>query len=160
MLFMFLKKFLLVLLTSVGAVCFLNAADSDTTPPAPVPQEQSVEAPTPAPYFAPPAPEPLPSSEEMTTSYESAFVRMLVTLLGLVVLIFGTFWVLRRLGKGKFNLGSGGRSINILEKRPLSPKSMLYLVEIDGKRVLISESQLEVRTIVQVEREVTSEEEA
>jgi flagellar protein FliO/FliZ len=86
----------------------------------------------------------------MTNSYESAFVRMLVTLAGLVFLIFATFWVLRRLGKGKFKMGSG-RAINIVEKRALSPKSMLYIIEIDNKKILISESQLEIRALTSLE---------
>jgi flagellar biogenesis protein FliO len=93
---------------------------------------------------------PLPSSTEMTTSYESAFVRMLVTLFGLVFLVFATFWMLRRMGKGKFKMGSG-RSINVIEKRALSPKSMLYVIEIGNKKVLLSESQLEVRTLTTIE---------
>ncbi len=75
---------------------------------------------------------------------------MLITLLGLLFLVFATFWVLRRLGKGKFKLGSG-RSINMIEKRALSPKTMLYIVEIGNKRILVSESQLEVRTLTSVE---------
>ena len=52
-------------------------------------------------------------------------------------------------GKGQFKMGSG-RSINILEKRALSPKSILYIVEIGSKKVLISESQVEVRTLTTI----------
>lgn len=91
-------------------------------------------------------PAPLPSSEEVTSSYEGAFIRMIVTLLGLVFLVFATFWILKRLGKGQFKMGSG-RLINIVEKRALSPKSVLYIVEIGNKKVLIAESQLEVRAL-------------
>jgi flagellar biogenesis protein FliO len=97
------------------------------------------------------SPAPLPSSKEMTHSYENAFVRMLVTLLGLVFLVFATFWILRRLGKGKFSLSRGGRAINVIERRALSQKSTLYVVEIGNKKVLISESQLEVRALTSFE---------
>jgi flagellar biogenesis protein FliO len=54
------------------------------------------------------------------------------------------------MGKGKFSLGSG-RSINILEKRALSPKSILYIVEIGNKKILIAESQVEVRALTTYE---------
>lgn len=97
-----------------------------------------------------PTPPPLPSSVEMTDSYQQSFIRMLLSLGALLILVFGTFWVLKRLGKGKFKLGSH-RAINILEKRPLSPKSVLYILEVDGKRVLISESQLEVRALAELD---------
>lgn len=98
-------------------------------------------------------PPPLPSSSEMTTSYEGAFVRMLATLAGLILLVVATFWVLRRLGRGggKFKMGGGGRLINVIERRAVSPKTMLYIVEIGHKKVLISESQLEVRALTTLE---------
>lgn len=121
------------------------------------PESTPVQTPTPSPTIpgnlepnSEPGPTPIPSSKEMTNSYESAFVRMLVTLLGLVFLVFATFWILRRLGKGKFKMG-GGRTINVIERRALSPKSMLYVVEIGNKKVLISESQLEVRALTSFE---------
>ncbi len=120
-----LKKLLLFLLFLCGSV-YLGA-----------------ETPAPSTEITPP----LPSSSEMTYSYENAFIKMLVTLVGLIFLVFATFWILRRLGKGKFKMGGAGRAVNIIERRPLSPKTMLYIIEIEGKQILISESQLEVRTL-------------
>ncbi|MBS0604324.1 MAG: FliO/MopB family protein [Verrucomicrobia bacterium] len=161
---MSLKKLLPILLLLYSSAAY--SADKKQTPP-PAAQEAAPEdskkdtsvKPEAAPAAPAPAaldkaaqqpPAPLPSSTEMTTSYESAFVRMLVTLLGLLFLVFATFWILRRMGKGKFKMGSG-RTINILEKRALSPKSMLYIVEIGNKKVLISESQVEVRSLATYE---------
>jgi flagellar biogenesis protein FliO len=118
-------------------------SSQDVQGPSNAPIEKQTEAPSSLPE--------LPSSHEMTNSYESAFVRMLVTLLGLVFLVFATFWILRRLGKGKFKMGSSGRMVNVIERRALSPKTMLYVVEIGNKKVLISESQLEVRTLANYE---------
>ena len=95
-------------------------------------------------------PPPLPSSTDMTHSYEGAFIRMLVTLLGLVLLVFLTFWILRRLGKGKFSFG-GDKMINVIERKSLSPKTSLFIIEIEGKRVLVSESQFEVRALTTID---------
>lgn len=83
-------------------------------------------------------------------SYEGAFVKMFLTLLVLVVGIIGTVWFLKRLSKGRFG-GSSGTSIVILEKKQLSPKTMLYVVEVEGKQALIAESQLEVKNIMVLE---------
>jgi flagellar protein FliO/FliZ len=96
-----------------------------------------------APVVAPAAPEALPS-------YEGAFLKMFLTLLALVVGIVGTVWFLKRLSRGRIGGGSG-RSIVILEKKPLSPKTMLYVVEVEGKQALIAESQLEVKLIMPIE---------
>lgn len=80
-------------------------------------------------------------------SYEHALGKMLLTLLGLILLIILTVWMMRRLSSGRLARGNTTQAVKILEKRPLSPKSMLYLLEVDGKRILISESQLEVRPL-------------
>lgn len=87
----------------------------------------------------------------ITESYENSFVKMLLTLLGLVVLIFLTVWMLRKLGSGKLRGMHLARSIKIIERRPLSAKSILYLIEVGGKQILIAESQLEVRPITSLD---------
>lgn len=94
---------------------------------------------------------PLPSSDQLTQSYEGSFMRVILSLLGLIVLVVMTFWVLKRLGRGRFGKFSSDKNIHIVERRPLSPKSVLYLVEIGNKRVLLSESQLEVRSLISYE---------
>ncbi len=139
-----LYRFFLIFLT-LAAVHLQAASD---TPPTPAQQEQ------PAPITLPhseAAPAPLPSSAEMTTSYESAFIRMIVTLVGLIALVFLTVWLLKRLGSGRLGKFASSRSIKILEKRALSPKSVLYLVEVGDKQVLVSESQFEVRSLAVLE---------
>lgn len=117
---------------------FLVAAAETPPPTAPVPGQPS------------------PSWEETSEppNYEHAFGKMILTLLGLILLIILAVWVMRRLSSGRLGQG-GGHSIKILEKRALSPKSMLYLVEIDDKQVLLSESQLEVRTITHLSESKT-----
>ncbi len=95
--------------------------------------------------------------EEMTTSYESAFAKMIFVLLGFVLFVGLGVWILRRVGKLRFKGMGASRSIQILEKKALSPKSMLYLIEVDNKRVLISESQFEVRQLVTLDSNSDSE---
>ena len=90
---------------------------------------------------------PLPSSNELTQSYEGSFLRVIVSLLGLILLVVLTFWILKKLGRSRFGKFGSDKSIFILERRPLSPKTVLYLVEVGNKRVLLSESQLEVRAL-------------
>jgi flagellar biogenesis protein FliO len=165
-----MQKALIVLTLFCSTIADAGSKASSSPPPTeqqtppPSAPSQTVPAPPETPQTAKPemppmtplAPAPLPSSNEMTSSYESAFVRMLVTLLGLVFLVFATFWILRRLGKGKFKMG-GGRTINVLERKALSPKSMLFIVEIGNKKVLISESQVEVRALTTYEELPESE---
>jgi len=140
---MSLDKILLTLFLLSASIAYPAEPPVNTTLQAPA-SDQKQQAPV-TPSSEPTAPS-LPSSTEMTTSYEGAFVRMLFTLLGLVALVVATLWILRRIGKGQFKLGSG-RLIHVVEKRALSPKTMLYIVAIGNKKILISESQAEVRPL-------------
>lgn len=85
--------------------------------------------------------------DDSPVSYKGAFVKMMLTLLALVALIVISVWMLRRISHGRMKQMNYGRSIKVLERRPLSAKSILYLVEISGKKVVVAESQVEVRAI-------------
>lgn len=87
------------------------------------------------------------SVQHATESYETAFIKTIVVLVGLLVLVILTIWMFRKISHGRFRGMNMMKSIKVLEKRPLSPKSMLYLIEVSGKQVLLAESQLEVRNV-------------
>jgi flagellar protein FliO/FliZ len=123
-----MKKFFLIL-----CPLFLFANPETSTPPSPT--------------------ETFISKAENMPSYEGAFVKMLLTLGGLLLLVFATIWFLRKITNGRFGSLGTQKKIQILEKKPLSPKTLLYLIEIDGKKVLISESQFEVRTLLPLSEE-------
>ena len=88
---------------------------------------------------------------EVTESYESAFIKTIVVLIGLLLLVVLTVWMFKKLSHGRLRSLNYMKSIKIVEKRPLSPKSILYLIEVEGKRVLLAESQYEVRNIANLE---------
>ena len=87
------------------------------------------------------------NSVDAPVTYKGTFVKMMLTLLALIVLIVISVWMLRRISHGRMKQMNYGRTIKIIERRPLSAKSVLYLVEISGKKVVIAESQLDVRPI-------------
>lgn len=86
-------------------------------------------------------------SMDAPITYKGAFIKMMLTLLALIALIVISVWMLRRISRGRMKQMNFGRTIKVLERRPLSAKSILYLIEVSGKKVLISESQLEIQTI-------------
>lgn len=137
-----LKKIFILLFLSMGSLAFSEKA---------APPSQTQTLPEPAQPSSPQLPTqeipPLPSSNELTQSYEGSFIRVIVSLVGLIILVVLTFWILKRLGRSRFGKFGSDKSIHIIERRPLSPKSILYLVEVGNKRVLLSESQFEVRAL-------------
>ncbi|MDR2539156.1 MAG: flagellar biosynthetic protein FliO [Chlamydiales bacterium] len=88
------------------------------------------------------------SKELMPFPDSASFTRMWMTIAAALVLLFVTLWLLRRFKTGHFKkIGGNSSSLAIIERKTLSPKTMLYIVEISNKRLLISESQVEVRTL-------------
>lgn len=92
-----------------------------------------------------------PDLNRATESYEMAFVKTMIVLVCLIVLIVLTIWMFRRISHGRLSNFNSFKAVKVLEKRPLSPKSMLYLIEVSGKQVLIAESQLEIKALTTLE---------
>lgn len=109
----------------------------DTPPEKPAPPEPAPEEEHPEPS----------EMQKATENYETAFIKTIVVLVGLLVLVLLTVWMFKKISHGRLRSFNYMKSIKILEKRPLSPKSMLYLIEVGGKQVLIAESQLSVKQI-------------
>ncbi len=132
-----MKKILYILLL----VFFTYTYAEDVPTPTPSPATAQTQE------VAPVQPEMLPE----TPSYEHAFFKMILSLVGLLVLVFLTFWALKRLSQGRMRFMNQNVTVKILEKRSLSSKTLLYVVEIGGKKMLVSESQLEVRVLTPIE---------
>lgn len=111
--------------------------------------------------------EPLPSSSQPTeemisspsatpvpeVSYEAAFFKMILSLVALLALVLIGIWFLRflRQGAGGLRHHRNNSSLRILERKALSQKSILYLIEVNQKQLLISESSLEIRALTPAE---------
>lgn len=89
----------------------------------------------------------LPVPDISSGEYGLVFVKMFLTLIALIVLMGLSFWFLRRLVRNRANRSSSQQMIQILEKRMISPKSMLFLVEVEGQKILLAESQHEIRRL-------------
>lgn len=85
---------------------------------------------------------PLPPNDMVGT-----LVKMVLTFVALIALLFVTYWFLRRLIQNRMHRGVGQQAIQILEKRMISQKTMLYLIQVENKKILFAESHLEVKAL-------------
>lgn len=77
--------------------------------------------------------------------YKSAFLKMLLSLVAVVTLGIITIISFKKIARNRLYSANLNNEIKILEKRILSPKSILYLIEYDGKKLIVSESHLDMK---------------
>jgi flagellar biosynthetic protein FliO len=98
------------------------------------------------------------AKEGQTYNYWGDFVNMLVTLAFVLILIVVTVWLLKKIMRSRIKTLNRSNGIKIIERRPLSPKASLYLIDVLGKGILISESQGGVQLITTFADQVNIEE--
>lgn len=84
-----------------------------------------------------------------TYNYWGQFFSMLLTLGFILCLIFVSVYFLKRVMRSRMHQLNKSTGIKILERRALSSKSSLYLVDILGKGVVISESASGINVITE-----------
>lgn len=94
---------------------------------------QGLFAQTPIP---PPPIEAVPDSDK----FMSEFMNMLATLALIIVFIFIATWFLKRMLNVKVQQMNTTSLIKITERRSLSPKTVLYLLEIRDKEIAVAET--------------------
>ena len=87
-------------------------------------------------------------------NYWHEFVNMMITLGVIVALLFFTVWMLKKLNRSRGRHLNKMNAIQILEKRALNPKAALYLVKIQNKKIVISESASGIQLICECEQEL------
>lgn len=76
-----------------------------------------------------------------TNRFLTEFVNMMATLGLIISLILIVAWFLKRMLNTRQEQANITSLIKVVERRSLSPKTAVYLLEIEGKSVLIAESQ-------------------
>lgn len=84
--------------------------------------------------------EPLVSPEEGTSRFFYEFIKMLLILSAMVSVLFLISWYLKRLTQQKFERTNEGSLIKVIESRSLSARSILYLLDVEGKSFIIGET--------------------
>ena len=72
--------------------------------------------------------------------YGELWTKTLTLLVVLLAFLFIATWFMKRFDRFKLKPKNEITRINLIEKKVLSPKSVLYLVEIDGDKIALSES--------------------
>jgi flagellar protein FliO/FliZ len=79
--------------------------------------------------------------------FQAKFINMLVMLALLIGLMIAASWMIKRMMKTRTTQLNTSSSIKVLETRYLSPRSTLYLLEINGKGLLVGESHTGITSL-------------
>ena len=116
--------------------------------PAPVTKSVEEHAKSAKPYGVPPIFEDFQEVEgKGDDNFMREFLNMLATLGLLIALILSVTWVLKRMLNTRIQQMNSKSVIKILERRSLTPKSAIYLLDIQGKGFIIAESHSGITTL-------------
>jgi len=74
-----------------------------------------------------------------------SLVKLAVSLIALILILLILVWVLKKIAGQKGGFFTSHDHIKVIERKGLSPKTTLYVVEVDGQKMLISESSNHVK---------------
>lgn len=128
---LFMIQMLLYFMVLLGGSPLLYSVDEMPKPHDPYPL---IEHPSIPEDVGPP-----PFLEEADRFY-GEFLKMLI-LLGVVIgLLLVIMWFFKRVLNSRIDQINSGSMIKILERRSLTPKTALYVIDVEGKKFLIAES--------------------
>ncbi|MCF7806299.1 MAG: flagellar biosynthetic protein FliO [Simkaniaceae bacterium] len=85
-------------------------------------------------------------------NFKVTFFKTLTLIVLALGIVFFLLWLVKRFSNQRFSSLNHQKHIKIIEKRPISPKTMLYVVEIAGSHLLVAESQLEIKLLSKLEK--------
>ena len=89
-------------------------------------------------------------AQETSVSYGVLILQTFAVL----VLIGAMAWAFVRFVAPRLGMGTRGSRMKILERLPLEPRRSLYLVEVDGKSILVGVSEGSIRLLTEVHQPV------
>jgi len=86
-------------------------------------------------------------------AFLSEFVRMLSILGMMIGALLLVAWVLKRIMHTRIQQMNATSTIHIIERRALAPKSALYLLEVEGQRMVVAESPAGIQHLTNLKEE-------
>lgn len=83
---------------------------------------------------------PLLAPEEETSRFMTEFFKMLFVLGGMVIVLFAISWYVKRYTAQRIEKANDTNVIKVIEQRTLSARSVIYLLDVEGKSYLVGET--------------------
>lgn len=73
--------------------------------------------------------------------------KMLVVVSGLLAVLLAGSWLLKRMLEYKIFTSSSSQRIKLVERKQVSPKTVLYLIQVEDQQILAAETPQGVQTL-------------
>lgn len=90
------------------------------------------------------------TTQTVEYDYWSEFFRMLLILSAIIALLLFSSWFLKRLMNTRLEQINKLNAIKVLEKRVLSQKAVAYLLEVQGKQLVVGESPAGLQCLCEI----------
>lgn len=85
-------------------------------------------------------PLPLATPEAETNRFMMEFLKMIGVLGTMVVVLLGISAYVKRLTSSNYQKENVDSIIKVIDRRSLSPRSIVYLIEVEGKSIVVGET--------------------
>lgn len=141
-----MKKYLFLVFFLLVAAVYLQADDNAQNPLLPPKEEPQAIDRGQIPKYDPqyplfPLDEHTGNQDGSADYFFTTFVNMLATLGIIIALILIVAWFLKKMLNTRIQQINTSSLIKIIERRTLTPKTSIYLLEFNGQDILIAESQ-------------------
>lgn len=89
---------------------------------------------------------------ESTSALQEQLATIMLTVIGLVVLCAVFVWIMRWLTQRRWSLQGASPTMKVVERMAISAKTTLFVVEADGRSLLLAESSDEVCAVADLSR--------
>ncbi len=72
--------------------------------------------------------------------FNQLLIKTILLVGALLALTFTALWVLKRIGGGRFEVSQRSSLIRVIERKSITPKCSLWIVEIEEERYVVAES--------------------
>lgn len=88
------------------------------------------------------------------SKYGELWSKTLLMLVVVLLALFAGTWYLKRFGPMKLKENAKDSRIQIIEKKVISPKAVIYLLSIDGQKVALSETSAGIQVLQELGKPV------
>jgi len=110
-------------------------------------EEQEPTSPTLDPQTIQSASEENGLSWDASGEYKIAFFRTLFIIIAIGAIALIIIYYLKKLSTGRPMMVNNYKNIKILERRPLSPQTILYQIEVGTRQIIVAESKVEIKVL-------------